>query len=190
MSARLRTCPECGGGWPSGPDHELRGMGWLQGLARGVSPTNGDVDIHDYHQGGRFLRFEVKRPREAWPPETGQMRTLQALASSPRWTVRILRGNARRVEVYPVTADGVRVDSPIVTHAEAVRRAVDAWLRGDLWRDAERHLSDPAPASRFAQHTHGWARVDGVWTCVGDHYASGTREQEETACGAVLPEYQ
>lgn len=194
MSALLRNCPECGSGWPSGPDHALRGMGWLQGLARSVSPTNGDVDIHDYHHGGRFLRFEVKRRGEEWPPQRGQLWTLQAIAANPKWTVRILRGDTRSVEVYPVTENGVRIDSPIVTHVEAVRRAVDAWLRGSLWRDAEEILrSSPAgaPVDRVPApgHVCGWARVDGVWTCVGDYYAAGRAQQDATACGKTLPEF-
>lgn len=40
-----------------------------------------------------------------------------------------------------------------------------------------------------AKHVCGWARVDGLWTCVGDHYAEGMAEQESTACGTTLPQF-
>lgn len=181
MPARLRACPECGNPWPKDASHALRGCGWLHGLSRNISPNNGDVEIHDGIAGrARFLRLEIKGPKEAWPIRAGQMWHLAALAAQPNWTVRILRGTTREIDMYRVTADGVSANA-VKTHAEAVRRAVDAWLQGASWQDAARaHLASEAAAD----HTCGWARVDGIWTCIQDHYAVGPRS--DTACGRTL----
>lgn len=185
MSARLTNCPECGHRWPPGPEHALRGAGWLQGLSRSISPTNGDLDIHDGLHGNRFLRLEMKGDHEKWPLQKGQLWALQALAASEKWTVRILRGTTSLLHVHAVTARGVSQDG-IRTHAEAVRRAVDAWLKGALWRDAEALLTAPTDIAK--DHVCGWARVDGEWRCVQDHFASGKRP--ETSCGKVLPAFE
>ena len=185
MSARLEHCPECGAGWPVGPDYSLRGCGWLQGLERHVSPTNSDVRIHDGVGGrNRFLQLELKGPREPWPIQKGQLWDLIALAGQSNWTVRVLRGTSMHIELYPVGPGGMVVSSPIHTHGEAMRHAVDLWLRGALWRDAEASLAS-APA---AKHVCGWGRVSGVWTCVQDYYSLGY--DPESACGATLPDYR
>lgn len=182
---KLRQCPECGSGWPNDPDHALRGCGWLYGLPRKVSPSNGDVRIHDgAHGRDRFLQLEIKSPREEWPPQKGQAILLVALARQPNWTVRILRGTTHALDVHRVTASGID-SSGIRTHVEALRRAVDSWLRGSLWRDAEEAMSKAPTAA--PGHTCGWARVEGVWTCIQDHYAVGFRP--DTACGKTLPEF-
>jgi hypothetical protein len=182
-AAQLRSCPECGGSWPKDPDHALRGCGWLGGLPRRISPNNGDVEIHDgAHGRDRFLRLEIKGPRETWPIQPGQARHLRALANQPGWTIRVLRGTTAAVDLYRVTSGGI-AEPGIHTHAEAVRRAVESWLNGSLWRDAEASMS----ATPAANHTHGWARVDGLWTCIQDFSAVGFRP--ETGCGETLPEY-
>jgi hypothetical protein len=186
MTALLKKCPECGAPWPSDPDHALRGCGWLQGLSRAVSPTNSDIDIHDdTHGRDRFLRLEIKAPREPWPMQRGQDRLLRGLARQSNWTVLIIRGSGRAVDVYRMGTDGT-LAKPIRTHVEAVRRAVDAWLKGSLWRDAEDILRAAKPED--GSHTCGWARVGGVWSCVQDFYAIGHRP--DTSCGATLPDYQ
>lgn len=177
--AKLRTCPECGGSWPGGPDFALRGCGWLHGLPFKISPSNNDVVIHDYHHGSdRFLQLEIKGPREAWPPAHGQAATLSALARQPHWTVRILRGTAKDLTVHRVTSDGIDPRG-VKSYAEAVRQSVAAWLNGDGWRD---------PVGEVGRdHVCGWARVSGVWTCIQDYHAVGFAP--ETACGAVLENY-
>ena len=180
----LRHCPECGGDWPKGPDFALRGCGWLHGLPHRITPSNSDVEIHDgYHGGDRFLRFELKGPREKWPMQEGQTILLKALARQPRWTVRILRGRSTDLTLYRVTSDGIAATG-IRTHAEAVRRGVQAWLNGSLWREVEESLARTQVASG---HVHGWARVDGLWICIQDHYAVGFKP--ETGCGDTLPEF-
>jgi hypothetical protein len=185
MSAKLEHCPECGGGWPPGPDYSLRGCGWLQGLERRISPSNSDVRIHDGAGGrDRFLHLELKGPRETWPLQTGQLIDLTALGRQTNWTVRVLRGKASKIDFYRVGASGLEAP-PVRTHGEAVRRAVNLWLRGAPWREAEAAIVDGPEA----KHVCGWARVDGLWTCVGDHYAEGLAEQGSTACGATLPQY-
>lgn len=184
IPAKLRQCPECGGHWPGDPDHALRGCGWLYGLPRNVSPSNNELLIHDGSHGrDRFLQFEIKSSRETWPPARGQFITLVALSKQPNWTVRILRGETSAVDVHRVTAGGIDA-TPIRTHAEAIRRAVSSWLDGSLWRDAEEALASPA---KDPSHTHGWARVAGLWTCIQDQYAVGFRP--ETGCGETLPEF-
>jgi hypothetical protein len=181
----LRQCPECGGGWPKDPDHALRGCGWLQGLPRSISPNNGDVEIHDGVNGrNRFLRLELKGAHETWPIQKGQRLHLAALAGQQNWTVRVLRGTTRAVDLYRVTSAGI-AETFIRTHVEAVRRAVVSWLNGSLWRDAEEGLA--AGPEVNPGHTHGWARVDGLWTCVQDHYAVGHRP--DTGCGESLPQF-
>lgn len=185
MRGTLRLCPECGGSWPKGPDHALRACGWLAGLDREVSPSNNDVLVHDgAHGRDRFLQLEIKRRAENWPPAGGQLWTLRALAKQSNWTVLILRGDTRSVDVHQVDPGGIR--EPIKTHTEALRRAINSWLRGALWRDAEAILA-ASPSKPDRGHTCGWARVDGVWTCVQDHYAVGFRT--DTACGATLPQF-
>lgn len=184
---KLRSCPECGGGWPQGPDYALRGCGWLHGLDRRVSPSNNELLIHDgAHGTDRFLQMELKSPREAWPLQAGQLWTLKALAGQTHWTVLILRGDTRRLDLYRVSRSGV--SEGVTTHVEAVRRAVNSWLQGRLWRDAETLLTPPSESSVAAEHVCGWARVDGVWTCVQDYYAKGY--DPGSACGAVLPDEQ
>ena len=181
----LRQCPECGGGWPKSPDHALRGCGWLYGLPRKISPSNNEILIHDgKHGSDRFLQFEIKTMREEWPPQKGQFITLAALARQPNWTVRILRGSTRAVDVHRVTAAGIETTG-IRTHVEAIRRAVSSWLNGSLWRDAEEAMA--AGPAEDPSHTHGYARVEGVWTCIQDQYAVGFAP--ETACGKTLPEF-
>lgn len=176
----LRHCPECGSGWPKDVDHALRGCGWLSGLPRRISPNNGDVEVHDgMHGRDRFLRLEIKGPRETWPIQKGQAIHLAALARQSNWTVRVLRGTTKAIDLHRVTSDGIAA-SGIRTHAEAVRSAVASWLNGSLWRDAEASLATDAAGS----HVCGWARVDGVWRCIQDHYAVGFAP--ETSCGAVL----
>lgn len=182
----LRNCPECGGQWPHDVSHELRGCGWLQGLARNISPSNKDVLIHDgSHGNDRFLNMELKRSGEP-EPQSGQFWTLGALSRQPNWTVLVLRGTTRLLRVSQVIMRDrtPTITEPIHTHAEAMRRAVNAWITGERWADAQRLLADPSEAS----HVCGWARVAGVWTCIGDHYAKGRDEQLATACGATLPE--
>lgn len=187
MSARLERCPECGASWPKSPDYALRGCGWLQGLSRSVSPTNSDVRIHDgAHGRNRFLQFEVKSPREQWPPKKGELWMLGALAEQSNWTVRILRGTTRDLKVHAVADMQLDMDG-IRTHVEAVRRAVDRWLNGALWREAERLLTPPESIPVDLTHVHGWARVEGVWTCIQDHYAVGHRP--DTGCGETLPQF-
>jgi hypothetical protein len=183
IPAKLRQCPECGSGWPKDPDHALRGCGWLYGLPRNVSPSNNELLIHDgAHGRDRFLQLEIKDGTEEIPK--GQLLTLVALSKQESWTVRVLRGSTRAVDVYRVTRDGIDAKA-IHTHVEAVRQAVVVWLSGSLWRDAEQALTKrPAQDST---HTHGWARVSGVWTCVQDHFAVGFRP--DTACGETLPEF-
>ena len=179
--AKLRNCPECGGRWPADPDHSLRGCGWLHGLPRKVSPSNNELLIHDDRHGrDRFLQLEIKGAKEHWPPADGQLRTLNALARQSEWIVLILRQMSRAVDVYRVRGQGL--NAPVRTHTEAIRQAVVAWLNGQLWRDVE-----PMLATRVEGHVCGWARVDGVWTCVQDHYAIGFAP--ETACGATLPQF-
>lgn len=184
----LRNCPECGGQWPHDIDHELRGCGWLQGLARNVSPSNSDVLIHDGSHFGvdRFLNMELKRAGES-DVEKGQLWTLGALSKQPHWTVLILRGSTRQLSVRRVQMVDrtVELTDAIKTHAEAVRQAVNGWLKGLRWDEAETMLKDAAPTG----HVCGWARVDGAWRCIGDHHAKGHDEQRATACGATLPEF-
>jgi hypothetical protein len=184
---KLRQCPECGGSWPQGPDHALRGCAWLHGLDRTVSPSNNELLIHDgAHGQDRFLQMELKAAREQWPMQTGQLWTLKALAGQARWTVLILRGDTRRLDVHRVTSEGVGDGIP--SHVEAVRRAVNSWLKGRLWRDAEELLKVPdGETLAHAGHTCGWARVDGLWTCIQDFYAIGYRP--DTACGQTLAEF-
>lgn len=184
IPGELRQCPECGHGWPKDPDHALRGCAWLYGLPRKVSPSNNELLIHDgAHGRDRFLQFEIKTPSEQWPPPKGQSLTLVALAKQENWTVRILRGSTRSVDVHKVTREGIEAKGTR-THVEAVRRAVSLWLDGALWRDAEvalvQRADDPS-------HTHGWARVEGLWTCIQDHYAVGLRP--DTGCGETLPAF-
>jgi len=112
---------------------------------------------------------------------------LRALAGQEGWTVAILRGSTTHTLIHRVLSSGIS-DDVIHTHAEAIRRAVRRWLAGGLWRDAEETLRKTEPLAT-REHICGWARVNGVWTCIGDHYAVGIRAQEETACGATLPEY-
>lgn len=186
----LRNCPECGGHWPVGPNYELRGCGWLSGLSRNVTPSNKDVLIHDGSSGrDRFLNMELKRPGEV-QMAGGQAWTLGALSTLPNWTVLTLRGTTRDLHLSRVRmVDGaIELVDTARTYAEAVRRAVDAWLRGSSWSDAAALLVPAQTASGGAKHTCGWARVDGVWTCIGDHYAAGHVEQAATSCGATLPE--
>jgi len=182
MRGELRLCPECGGSWPKDPDHALRGCGWLKGLDRDISPSNNDVLIHDgAHGRNRFLQLEMKRRAETWPPRGGQLWTLKALAGQADWTVLILRGTTRSVDVHRVGTAGIR--DAITTHAEAVRQAVNAWIKGALWRDVEPILT-AHPVTPDVSHTCGWARVNGVWKCIQDFYAKGF--QPETSCGATL----
>lgn len=183
MSAELRQCPECGGGWPPGPDYSLRGCGWLQGLDRRISPTNSDVRINDSVAGrNRFLHLELKGPKEPWPLQKGQLIDLASLSRQAAWTVLILRGISTKLDLYRVSPSGAG-DAPIRTHGEAIRNAINLWLRGALWRDAEASLANE-PA---AKHVCGWARMDGAWTCVQDYYASGW--SPDSGCGATLPEF-
>ena len=180
--AKLRHCPECNGTWPEGPDFSLRGCGWLFGLPRRVSPSNSDIELHDGRHGrDRFLRLELKAPRETWPIQLGQAEMLMALARHDNWTVRVLRGTTESIAVYRVASRGIEATG-ITTHAEAIRRGISAWLNGSTWRDAEESL-----ASRDNGHTHGWARMSGVWTCIQDHYAVGNAPW--TGCGEQLPEF-
>lgn len=182
--AKLRSCPECGGHWPKGPDFALRGCDWLHGLPRKISPSNDDVLLHDDEHGrDRFLQLEMKSSREKWPPAIGQVRTLKALAGLPNWTVRILRGRTDSVDVYRVTSSGI-IDSAVRTHAEALRVMVSDWLNGQPWRD---DFPAPIPGAPAPGHVCGWARVEGLWTCVQDHYSDGF--QPETGCGKTLPQY-
>lgn len=187
MRGKLERCPECGGRWPQGPDHALRGCGWLSGLDREVSPSNNELLIHDgVHGRDRFLQMEIKSRREPWPLREGQLWTLKALSRQPGWTVLILRGDTASLAVHRVLEGGLA--DAIHTHAEAVRQAINSWLRGSLWRDAEDTLrANPVDLTAEAPgHVHGWARVEGIWTCVQDYYAKGY--QPKTACGATLPE--
>jgi hypothetical protein len=179
--AKLRSCPECGGRWPNDPDHSLRGCGWLHGLPRRVSPSNNELLLHDgAHGKDRFLQLEIKGTKEKWPLQDGQIRTLNALARQPNWVVLILRQMARAVDVYRVGGSGL--SAPVRTHTEAIRQAVAQWLNGALWRDVE-----PRLGQRVEGHVCGWARVDGLWTCVQDNYAIGLAP--ETACGDTLPQF-
>ncbi len=179
--AKLRRCPECGGGWPSTPDYALRGCAWLHGLPRKISPSNNELLIHDgFHGRNRFLQLELKGAREAWPPATGQRRTLIALAGQPNWTVLVLRGQANAVDVHRVTPTDIP-ERGFRTHLESVRQGIASWLNGEPWR------ADALAAATGAQppgHVHGWARVDGVWSCVQDYYAAGYRP--DTSCGEIM----
>jgi hypothetical protein len=182
IPGELRQCPECGHGWPKDPDHALRGCAWLYGLPRKVSPSNNELLIHDgTHGSDRFLQFEIKSPSETWPPPAGQSRTLVALAGQTNWTVRILRGTTHALEVHRVTRAGIET-SGIRSHVEAVRQAVVTWLGGALWRDAEAKLTT---SGEDLDHVHGWARLEGIWTCVQDYHAGGIRP--DTSCGLRLP---
>jgi hypothetical protein len=176
-STRLRSCPECGGGWPVGPDYTLRGMAWLAPLPRNASPSNTDVELHDGNHGpDRFLRLELKRTGEKM--QGGQLHYLLALSRQPGWTVRVLQGESLGLSLYQVTAAGY--GPPTATHTEAVRRVVAGWLQGRPWDDG-----DAASANdNRADHYCGWARVDGVWTCLQDYYAVGWAP--ETSCGRQL----
>lgn len=195
----LRRCPECHGPWPKEPDYALRGCGWLYDLPRGITPTNIDAGLHsiggtvydgqrgvELHDGGiagerhRFLRLEFKTRKEKADLSVGQSRLLRALAALPDWKVLLLRGDTRRLDVRQVTPAGLSERS-IPSHAEAVRRAIAAYLRGESLRDALATLGRPSAEG----HVCGWARVDGVWTCVQDHYAVGSAP--ETSCGRRLP---
>lgn len=185
---KLRACPECGSPWRHDVDHALRGCGWLYGLSRSITPSNNDVQIHDgAGQRNRFLHFEVKRPDER-TIQPGQLRLLTGLARLSAFTVRILRGTTAAVEVRAVTPAGIGAES-IVTHAEAIRKAVDMWVQGALWRDAEEVLrKNPVQsAAPSLEHVHGWGRIEGVWTCIQDHYAVGVHT--ETGCGETLPQF-
>lgn len=187
MSQRgaLRQCPECRQAWPhKSADHDLRGFGWLSGLPRNVSVSNVDCLIHDFSRGDRFLMLEVKMP---WEPElqVGQSRLLRAAAALPGFTVRLLHaihGEVRtlryhRVERWAVDASGV-----IVPRSD-FRDAVAYWLEGNAWSDPRGEVEEgpDRPA-----HVHGWARTDGVWRCVQDHYAMGFKP--ETGCNATWDE--
>ncbi len=173
--AKLRTCPECGGRWPNGPDFSLRGCDWLHGLPNKISPSNNDVLIHDYHHGpDRFLQLEMKGLREKWPLAHGQSATLMALARQPRWTVRILRGTSKALTIHHVSSVGID-ELGVKSHAEAIRRTVALFLNGEAWRDPVGEVG--------SGHTCGWARVEGVWTCIQDYHAIGFAP--ETACGAT-----
>jgi hypothetical protein len=178
--AKLRSCPECGGRWPNGPDYSLRGCAWLHGLPRRISPSNNEILIHDGSRGDRFLQLEIKGPKEKWPLQDGQLRTLNALARQSNWIVLILRQMTHAVDVYRVGGSGL--SAPVRSHTEAIRQAVASWLNGALWRDVE-----PVLGKQAEGHVCGWARVGGVWTCVQDHYATGVAP--ETACGNTLPQF-
>lgn len=185
---KLRACPECGGKWPSDPDFALRGAGWLYGLSRSVTPSNSDVELHDGANGrNRFLRFEIKRLEERVIAK-GQLQLLVGLSQLPNFTVRLLRGTTRDIEVRRIDRAGVS-EGGFHTHGEALRVGVDRWLNGAPWREVEADLerkSSGASVSDFG-HVHGWARVDGVWTCIQDHHAVGFRP--DTGCGETLPQF-
>lgn len=180
--AKLRHCPECGSDWPAEPDFALRSCGWLYGLPHRITPSNSDIEIHDgWHGRDRFLRLELKGPRETWPLQKGQLSFLVALSRLDSWTVRVLRGLTNKITVYRVSPSGIEATG-ITTHAEAIRRAVAAWVNGTPWRLIEDSLPTLADDTT---HTHGWARASGVWTCVQDHYAVGFAPS--TGCGETLP---
>jgi hypothetical protein len=182
--AELRACPECGGAWPKGPEFALRGCGWIHGLPRDSSPTNVDGLFHDGEGGrNRFLVVEFKQRDEPWSGR-GQLRSLAAMAGLPNFTVRVLRGSTRRLDVHRVGPKGLEEKPVAVTFAEAVRRAIAGWLDGASWALLERSLAAPVESPG---HLCGWARVDGVWTCVQDAKAVGF--EPETACGRTAPEY-
>ena len=60
-------------------------------------------------------------------------------------------------------------------HAAAVR-----WARALLGLDGP-DAPDASARRRASVHVHGWARVDGGWTCTQDYYATG--DAPETGCG-------
>jgi len=183
----LRRCPDCGGPWPKTPDRRLQGTAWLHGLGRHISQSNFDVLIHDGARGrDRFLVLELKGLSDRdWPLSQGQAWMLKALAKQDGWTVAVLRGTTDHVLAHRVLPGGVSAD-PIHTHAEAIRRGIGRWLAGGLWRDTEDALRATKPKDPSVDHTCGWARVDGLWSCVQDHYAAGHRP--DTSCGATAPD--
>lgn len=161
-----------------GPDHDLRGFGWLDPLDRRITISNGDLALHDgFHGADRFLFLETKMPTEP-AMQNGQNWLLRALARQPGWTVRLLRGRLNRMAVHRVTSAGVDLNGTIV-RPEQFRVATNAWLGGQRFEDPR---GEGIPAEHKA-HTCGWAREGGVWRCVQDFYAKGM--SPESGCGAT-----
>jgi hypothetical protein len=176
-SSILRTCPYCHQHWPKGPDHDLRGFGWLDPLPRGISISNGDLALHDgTHGRDRFLFLETKMK---WEPtmQTGQRWLLGALAKQAGWVVRVLRGTLDNFTIHRVNSSGEEADG-ITGHAGELRSRIAGFLQGESWRDPSGTLVKHSPGN----HVCGWGQVGGHWVCVQDYYAAGFAP--DTGCGA------
>lgn len=161
--SQLRRCPYCQQSWPRGPGHDLRGFGWLDPLPRHITPSNGDVLIHDgAHGRNRFLLLETKMP---WEKEirAGQSMLLRAFAGQPNTTVRLLQGTTGSVQLYTVNGDGL--GAPIETSAIAVRTSVVDWIDGDRWQDPPSHRTPhrlegtSSGTDITGGHVCGWQRL-------------------------------
>jgi hypothetical protein len=156
VTSQLRSCPECGGPWPNDLEHRLRGLGWLGTLPRGITPSNGDIFIHDGEHGrDRFLLLEVKSPAEPWPPRNGQARLLTAVAAQPAWTVRVVRGTANDPVVHEVSRGGIAMDGR-PTKVSAIRSAVAAFIEATpVPRTTPETMEGPRSAGQNPDGTWG-----------------------------------
>lgn len=130
--AALRSCPTCHQDWPGGDEYDLRSFAWLDNLPRGISPSNGDIFLHDgYHGADRFLFVETKMPSEP-PLAKGQQQLLTALARVPNFDVALIKGTTARFVYNPVGSEHCRPG--ILTNATDFRRAVIDFLNGEPFR--------------------------------------------------------
>ena len=187
-SWELVKCPECQRVLPSNWDWDVRSLVWLHDQPRKISPSNNDLTIHD---GGtsddrrnRFLTLEFKRDGRAL--STGQERHLFGLSRIDNHSVLLVRG--KQVDAI-VVQQAMRYEwgEAIATTAESLNKAIARWLNGALWRDAAVALTYKAerayvPAGRPG-HTHGYAKVLDVWTCVQDYYSAGN--DPDSGCRAI-----
>jgi hypothetical protein len=180
IPGELRQCPQCLRAWPRKAEHDLRSFRWLMPLPRLITPSNGDMFLHDGAGGrDRFLLLEAKMPWEP-PLQSGQRRLLEAAARQPGWTVRILSGTLARLEVFRVTASGVEGHGSTV-RPDDFRASVVSWINGSEWKDP-RAVRGAAPVEP-GEHICGWGRVGEVWRCVQDYYAAGSHPA--SSCGAT-----
>ncbi len=184
-SWELTNCAECGQRLPTDWDWDVRSLVWLHDQPRNISPSNNDLTIHDGGSGrNRFLHLEFKRDQRAL--SEGQRRHLEGLSKSDRHGVLLVRGKlVNKITVEPVVAG--TWGAVISTTCESLNTAIAAWLRGGLWRDSVAFLAESKPRPKTPTgrvgHTHGYAEVDGLWTCVQDFYAIGM--DAASGCGEV-----
>jgi hypothetical protein len=166
-NAQLEFCPECRRPWPAGAEHDLRGLGWLSDLPRGITPSNGDIFIHDGDDGrDRMLAFETKSSHEQWPIRTGQARLLMSMARRPSWIVRVLRGSLEHLVVHRVTPSLIE-ESGVLVSPIAFRGAIARWLNGMDWGAATResrrdvpHTAEPLSDLDSPEFHAAWDQIE------------------------------